>query len=124
MEKDEHLNQIVTFLTDQQLAQLKRTSTMTGTPTSTLIRIYNCMFLIMYAIGAGLFVGSLYFASVHVFGFTDDKLLALAVGFFLVAIAIAGWGMFRFGSMLPKAREQRRRQIQQGIKTIRDKLAR
>jgi hypothetical protein len=39
MENDEHLNQIVTFLTDQQLAQLKRTSAMTGTPTSTLIRI-------------------------------------------------------------------------------------
>ena len=39
MENDEHLNQVVTFLTDEQLAQLKRTSTMTGTPTSTLIRI-------------------------------------------------------------------------------------
>jgi Ribbon-helix-helix domain len=39
MKKDEHLNQIVTFLTDEQLAQLKRTSAMTGTPTSTLIRI-------------------------------------------------------------------------------------
>jgi hypothetical protein len=39
MEKDEHLNQIVTFLTDQQLAQLKRAAIMTGTPTSTLIRI-------------------------------------------------------------------------------------
>jgi len=39
MENDEHLNQIVTFLTDQQLAQLKRAAIMTGTPTSTLIRI-------------------------------------------------------------------------------------
>jgi hypothetical protein len=39
MEKDEHLNQIPTFLTDQQLAQLRRTSAMTGTPTSTLIRV-------------------------------------------------------------------------------------
>jgi len=38
MEKDEHLNQIVTFLTDQQLAQLKRAAIMTGTLTSTLIR--------------------------------------------------------------------------------------
>ena len=39
MEKDEHLNQIVTFLTDQQLAQLKQAAIMTGAPTSTLIRI-------------------------------------------------------------------------------------
>ena len=39
MESDEHLNQIVTFLTDQQLAQLKRAAIMTGAPTSTLIRI-------------------------------------------------------------------------------------
>jgi hypothetical protein len=39
MENDEHLNQVVTFLTDGQLAQLKQTSTMTGTRTSTLIRI-------------------------------------------------------------------------------------
>jgi hypothetical protein len=39
MENDEHLNQVVTFLTDQQLAQLKRISVMTGTPTSTLIRV-------------------------------------------------------------------------------------
>ena len=38
MEKDEHLNQIVTFLTDEQLAQLKRTAITTGVPTSTLIR--------------------------------------------------------------------------------------
>jgi hypothetical protein len=39
MESDEHLNQIVTFLTDEQLAQLKRAAIMTGAPTSTLIRI-------------------------------------------------------------------------------------
>jgi hypothetical protein len=39
MEKDEHLNQIVTFLTDEQLAHLKRAAIMTGAPTSTLIRI-------------------------------------------------------------------------------------
>jgi hypothetical protein len=39
MENDEHLNQIVTFLTDEQLAQLKRAAFMTGAPTSTLIRI-------------------------------------------------------------------------------------
>ena len=39
MEKDEHLNQIVTFLTDEQLAQLKRAAIMTGKPTSTLIRV-------------------------------------------------------------------------------------
>jgi hypothetical protein len=38
MENDEHLNQIVTFLTDEQLSQLKRAAIMTGTPTSTLIR--------------------------------------------------------------------------------------
>ena len=38
MENGEHLNQIVTFLTDQQLAQLKPAAIMTGTPTSTLIR--------------------------------------------------------------------------------------
>ena len=37
MEKDEHLNQIVTFLADQQLAQLKRAAIMTGVPTPTLI---------------------------------------------------------------------------------------
>jgi hypothetical protein len=39
MENDEHLNQIVTFLTDEQLAQLRRISAMTGTLSSTLIRI-------------------------------------------------------------------------------------
>jgi hypothetical protein len=38
MEKGERLNQIVTFLTDEQLSQLKRAAIMTGTPTSTLIR--------------------------------------------------------------------------------------
>jgi hypothetical protein len=49
MEKDEHLNQIVTFLTDQQLAQLKRAAIMTGTPTSTLIRFAVADYLKSFA---------------------------------------------------------------------------
>ena len=39
MKKDEALNIIETFLTDEQLARLQRVSDMTGAPISTLIRI-------------------------------------------------------------------------------------
>jgi hypothetical protein len=37
--KEKLLNRQVTFLTDDQLAQLKRVSTKTGAPISTLIRM-------------------------------------------------------------------------------------
>jgi hypothetical protein len=37
--KDNLLNRQVTFLTDKQLAQLKRVSAKTGAPVSTLIRM-------------------------------------------------------------------------------------
>jgi hypothetical protein len=86
-------------------------------------QFHHGMFVIMYAIGTGLFVDTVYFANVPVHGLTHEKLLVLAFGFFAVAIAVAGWGMFRFGSLLPRARQRRRRQIEQGIKTMRDKLA-
>jgi hypothetical protein len=39
MKKDEALNIIETFLTDEQLSRLQRVSDMTGAPISTLIRI-------------------------------------------------------------------------------------
>ena len=39
MKKDEALNILETFLTDEQLFRLKRVSDMTGAPISTLIRI-------------------------------------------------------------------------------------
>jgi|HubBroStandDraft_6_1064221.scaffolds.fasta_scaffold1400575_1 hypothetical protein len=39
MERDEALNVLETFLTDEQLSQLKFASDMTGAPISTLIRI-------------------------------------------------------------------------------------
>ena len=39
MKKDEALNIIETFLTDEQLSRLQRVSDMTGAPFSTLIRI-------------------------------------------------------------------------------------
>ena len=39
MKKDEALNILDAFLTDEQLSRLKRVSDMTGAPISTLIRI-------------------------------------------------------------------------------------
>jgi hypothetical protein len=39
MKKDEALNVLETFLTDEELFRLKRVSDMTGAPISTLIRI-------------------------------------------------------------------------------------
>lgn len=39
MKKDEALNVLETFLTDEQLARLKGVSEMTGAPLSTLIQI-------------------------------------------------------------------------------------
>ena len=39
MKKDEALNIIETFLTDEQLSRLQRVSDMTGAPISTLVRI-------------------------------------------------------------------------------------
>jgi hypothetical protein len=39
MKKDEPLNILETFLTDEQLSRLQRASDMTGAPISTLIRI-------------------------------------------------------------------------------------
>jgi len=83
---------------------------------------YNCVFFIMYALGAGLFLATVYFAHVHVFSFSDENILTLSGGFLLIAVAVAGWGMFRFAPLLPSQREQRRRQIEQGIKKLRDKL--
>ena len=39
MKKEEALNVLETFLTDEQLSRLKRVSDMSGAPISTLIRI-------------------------------------------------------------------------------------
>ena len=39
MKKDEALNVLETFLTDEELSRLKRASDMSGAPISTLIRI-------------------------------------------------------------------------------------
>jgi len=39
MKRDEALNVLETFLTDEELFRLKRVSDMTGAPISTLIRI-------------------------------------------------------------------------------------
>jgi hypothetical protein len=39
MKRDEALNILETFLTDEELSRLKRVSDMTGAPISTLIRI-------------------------------------------------------------------------------------
>ena len=39
MKKDEALNVLKTFLTDEELSRLKRVSDMSGAPISTLIRI-------------------------------------------------------------------------------------
>src|ERR1700676_1428484 len=43
---------------------------------------YNCMFLIMYTLGTGLFLVTIYFAHVHAPPFGDENILGLSISFF------------------------------------------
>ena len=89
-------------------------------------QFYHAMFAIMYLLAAGLFVETAHFYSL---GPPSRPLhlplppLVLAMFFFVGAIAVAGWGMTRFLSLLAGQRRRLRHQIEQGIKTMREKLA-
>jgi hypothetical protein len=83
---------------------------------------YNCVLVILSAIGAGLLCGSWYFYD-QVPGPNPNTFLALAVVCFLIAALAGLWGMNRFQSLLRSHRKARRLEIERGIKAMKDKLA-
>jgi hypothetical protein len=86
-------------------------------------QFYNCVLVILAAIGAGLLSESWYFYAVRNQGPEPNPILALAVVCFFIA-AIAGlWGMTHFQSLLQSRRNARRLEILRGIEAMKGKIA-
>jgi hypothetical protein len=87
------------------------------------IQFYNCVLVILSAIGAGLMSASWYFYTLRNQRPEPNPFLALSFVCFFIA-AIAGmWGMNHFQSLLQSYRKARRLEIERGIKAMKDKLA-
>jgi hypothetical protein len=86
------------------------------------VEFYNCVLVILAAIGAGLLSQSWYFYELRNQGPGPNPFLAMAVVCFVI-VALAGfWGMNRFQSLLPSHRKARRLEIENGIKAMKEKL--
>jgi hypothetical protein len=92
------------------------------------ILFYNIVTFVLLTLSAGAMCAAYYAyayfwaSELHTGSVAPILFMAFCVVFFVMSVVVAWWGAFRFQNFLPSHRTMKRRQIEEGIRSMQDKL--